>query len=73
MAGLVLLLAPHIYGAPLPATHASIVPANLAAEFAIATIVTSFLFWLVLGGSLGWLVQRTVRASQEMKQINKAP
>jgi predicted cobalt transporter CbtA len=58
LAGLALLIAPHIYGAPHLATHESVVPANLAAEFVVATIVTSFLFWLVLGGTLGWLGQR---------------
>lgn len=57
-AGLALLVAPHLYGAPMPATHDSIVPANLAAEFVVATIVSSFLFWMFLGGSLGWLVER---------------
>ncbi len=72
LGGLVLLVAPHIYGAPLPAGHDSIVPANLAAEFAIATIVTSFLFWLVLGGLLGWLVQRTVSGKSGTKLFNKA-
>lgn len=69
LGGLALLVAPHIYGAPLPEVHESIVPANLAAEFVIATIVTSFLFWLVLGGSLGWLVQRTVSGNSG----NEAP
>ncbi|MCP4183389.1 MAG: cobalt transporter [Hyphomicrobiales bacterium] len=60
LAGLVFIVAPHLYGAPLPDSHNSIVPANLAAEFVIATVVTSFLFWLVLGGALGWLVQHRV-------------
>jgi cobalt transporter subunit CbtA len=60
LAGLVLIVAPHLYGAPLPDTHNSLVPANLAAEYVIATVVTSFLFWLVLGGALGWLVQHRV-------------
>ena len=40
--------------------HESPVPANLAAEFVVATIVTSFLFWLVLSGALGWLGQRAI-------------
>lgn len=60
-AGLVLVLAPHVYGAPQPDSHESAVPAHLAAEFAVATMVTSALFWLVLGGSLGWLLARQAR------------
>jgi len=58
VAGLLLVLAPHLYGAPQPESHESAVPAHLAAEFATATIVTSALFWLVLGGALGWLLAR---------------
>ena len=56
--GLALLVAPHIYGAPMPVDHHTLVPANLAAEFVIATVVTSFLFWMFLGGVLGWLNER---------------
>ncbi len=56
--GLALLVAPHIYGAPMPVDHHTLVPANLAAEFVIATVVTSFLFWMFLGGILGWLNER---------------
>ncbi|MGI9401119.1 MAG: CbtA family protein [Rhizobiaceae bacterium] len=64
-AGLVLIVAPHVYGAPHPDTIESAVPANLAAEFATATMVTSALFWLVLGGSLGWLLAREARQQSE--------
>ncbi len=56
--GLLLLLLPHIIGAPMPDDHTSLVPADLAARFVVATLVTSFLFWLVLGGTLGFLVER---------------
>jgi len=61
LGGLALLLAPHIYGAPVLATAQSVVPASLAAQFVVATIVTSLLFWLVLGGALGWLVERVTK------------
>jgi len=56
--GLALLLIPHIFGAPTPVIHDSQIPAELAANFAVATLVTSFLFWLFLGGALGYLVER---------------
>ena len=56
--GVCLLIAPHIYGAPQPITHESAVPANLAADFVIATIVSSALFWGFLGAVLGFLLNR---------------
>ncbi len=54
--GAVLIAAPHIYGAPQPVHHESLAPANLVAEFVVAAIVTAGLFWLLLGGVLGWLL-----------------
>ncbi len=56
--GLVLLIAPHVIGAPHPEIVASNVPAILAAEFASATLAMAALFWVVLGGSAGWFLQR---------------
>ena len=60
--GAVLIAVPHIYGAPMPEVHETAVPAMLAVEFAVATIVTSGLFWLVLGGVLGNFLQRATIA-----------
>lgn len=52
----VLLLAPHIVGAPqLTGDHASGVPAHLATEFAAASLAAGALFWLTVGPLLGWL------------------
>ncbi|MEZ5870825.1 MAG: CbtA family protein [Nitratireductor sp.] len=59
--GIALIVGPHLYGAPQPASHASAVPANLAAEFAVATIVASLLFWLFLGGLLGSVLARVMQ------------
>jgi cobalt transporter subunit CbtA len=67
-AGLLLVLLPHIYGAPQPDSHTSAVPAHLAAEFAVATMVTSALFWLFLGGVLGFLLDRIARTHGEAGQ-----
>ncbi len=50
-AGMIAL--PHIYGAPQPAEYKSLVPEGLAHSFAVAAVVTSFLFWLVLGSLTG--------------------
>lgn len=62
IAGALLIAAPHVYGAPLPESHDTAVPAGLAVEFAVATIVTSGLFWLLLGGVLGNFLQRALIA-----------
>jgi len=59
IAGVALIAMPHIYGAPQAASYDTAVPANLVAEFVVATIATSALFWLFLGGILGWLLNRS--------------
>ncbi|MEC9343175.1 MAG: CbtA family protein [Pseudomonadota bacterium] len=61
-AGVALIVAPHLYGAPRPATHESLAPAHLAVDFAVATLVTSFAFWLFLGALLGFLLQRAMKS-----------
>lgn len=59
LAGGGLLLLPHIVGAPIAPEDASSVPAELAARFAVASLATSLLFWLVLGAASGALYQRS--------------
>ena len=61
-AALVLIAAPHLYGAPQPAEHEALAPAHLAVEFAIASIATGFVYWLFLGGLLGFVLDRAMRA-----------
>ncbi len=56
--GVALLVLPHFYGAPQPVHHDTAVPANLAVEFVTATIVSSALFWIFLGGVLGFFQSR---------------
>lgn len=53
LAGVALIVAPHIVGAPQPASHDSPVPADLHHSFVVATTVTNLLFWLVLGAVAG--------------------
>jgi cobalt transporter subunit CbtA len=57
--GLVLLALPHLYGAPQPVDVTSAVPAFYAAEYTVASLATTLFFWLVLGLSLGWFMDRT--------------
>jgi cobalt transporter subunit CbtA len=54
-AGVVLLLVPHIIGAPLVENMASGPPPALQRQFVAASLGTTALFWLVLGAALGWL------------------
>jgi cobalt transporter subunit CbtA len=57
-AGILLLVAPHIIGAPLRPEGADAVPASIAAQFVAASLVTTALFWIVLGSFGGWLYAR---------------
>lgn len=57
--GLGLIVLPHIIGAPHhPAGAGGGVPAELASEFAIATLAVTGLFWVVLGGLTGYFYNR---------------
>lgn len=56
--GAALIVLPHIIGAPRIEPQATLLPAELAAEFAVASLFTTGLFWLVLGGLAGHLYQR---------------
>jgi len=62
-AGIMLLLMPHLIGAPVAQHAGGAVPAELAAEFVTASLATTALFWLVLGGLSGWFYQRFVEAA----------
>ena len=62
-AGTVLLLAPHLYGAPQPDDIAAKVPAFLAAEFVMAALSTTLFFWLALGLLLGLFMDRSGKAA----------
>ena len=57
-AGLGLIVLPHLIGAPRHALQPGAVPAELAAEFAVATLVIGGLFWVVLGGLAGYFYRR---------------
>jgi cobalt transporter subunit CbtA len=58
VAGLVLIVLPHLVGAPQPVAPASAAPAALAREFVIAAVATSLLFWLALGAAAGFFFRR---------------
>ncbi|THK37682.1 cobalt transporter [Ensifer sp. MPMI2T] len=62
IAGLALIAAPQVYGAPQPLDISSNVPAVLGAEFAVAALATTLAFWLVLGVVSGFINDRFVKA-----------
>ena len=62
-AGVVLLIAPHVIGAPAPPSHAVPYPGALAGEFVVASLVVSALLWSLAGLSAGALYQRLSRST----------
>lgn len=57
----VLMLVPHIVGAPLPPEEHGAVPAHLATSFAASAFAASALFWLTVGPLLGYFNERFAR------------
>lgn len=55
---LLLILLPHLYGAPQPAEHVAAAPAALAHRFVVAATVASLLFWATLGAATGYFYRR---------------
>lgn len=57
-AGLVLLVIPHVIGAPQPEVHESLAPEALESQFIVASLLTNAGFWLALGLISAWLYRR---------------
>ncbi|HVP46403.1 MAG TPA: CbtA family protein [Bryobacteraceae bacterium] len=64
LGGLICLSLPHLVGAPA-ASGQSAVPAQLVHRFAMASLATNALFWLMLGTAGGFLFQRSTAHSAE--------
>jgi len=58
VAGLALVVAPHVVGAPHPHDYASAVPAELAGEFAARSLALAAVLWIAIGAFTGWFWQR---------------
>ena len=56
--GLVLMVVPHIVGAPQPEAHGGLAPVELENAFIYASLITNAVFWLVLGILAGVLFNR---------------
>src|SRR3546814_2119210 len=61
---IVLLVAPHLIGAPHPASHETAVPADLHARFVAAVLASSLIFWSALGAIAG-LARDRFRSGEE--------
>ena len=58
LGGIVLLLVPHLVGAPHAQSFESKVPAEVAAQFAALSLIVQGLLWLFAGLAVGWLWPR---------------
>jgi len=56
VAGLLLVLLPHVFGAPHSAAHDVTATRDLVAEFIAATVLANAVFWLVIGAVAGALL-----------------
>jgi predicted cobalt transporter CbtA len=63
-AGVALLVAPHVIGAPHPPAGAGLVPAELAAAFAARSLGINAAFWALLGLATGALYARLGRTAE---------
>jgi cobalt transporter subunit CbtA len=54
----ILIVLPHLYGAPQAMDHSAGAPESLARQFVVAVTTVSFLFWLILGASTGYFFRR---------------
>lgn len=61
---IVLLIGPHLVGAPLPPSHETVVPMEIYARFVNAVYATNLVFWAVLG-TLAALIREKFRAGEE--------
>jgi cobalt transporter subunit CbtA len=52
--GALVILVPHLIGAPQPEWHQALAPQELATRFLVMTMVLGATFWLLLGGLTGF-------------------
>jgi cobalt transporter subunit CbtA len=62
LAAIALLVAPHLIGAPQPASYESPIPEGLHHSFVVAVVLTTLLFWLLLGALAGLFRERFLPA-----------
>ena len=63
LAVIALLVVPHIIGAPQPDSHESPIPESLHHSFVVAVVLTTLVYFALLGGLAGYFRDRFIRAS----------
>ena len=64
MLAAIVIVLPHVYGAPEPPEASAVASTALAHHFIVAAAVVNFLFWLILGATTGYFQGRlTIRPS----------
>jgi len=63
--GAVLIVAPHVVGAPHPSAYTSAVPGELSGHFASASLVAQALCWALAGSIAGYVWQRLARSADD--------
>jgi len=63
LAAITLLIAPHLIGAPQPGSYETPIPESLHHSFVVAVVLTTLLFWVLLGGLAGLFRGRFLGAS----------
>ncbi|HMK41496.1 MAG TPA: CbtA family protein [Methyloceanibacter sp.] len=63
VAAVALLFAPHLVGAPEPASYDTPIPEGLHHSFVVAVVLTALLFWVLLGALAGLFRGRFIHAS----------
>lgn len=58
VAGIVILVLPHIIGAPQPTDHTTPIPEGLHHSFVVAATLTNLVFWVILGASVSFVRAR---------------
>jgi len=61
--GALLVVAPHLIGAPHPEVHGGTAPAELADAFIWRTAIVNLVSWLLIGGLGAWMFDRLARGS----------
>ncbi|RWK55318.1 CbtA family protein [Mesorhizobium sp.] len=64
----VLIVAPHIVGAPQPDSFESSIPEGLHHQFVVAVTLTNLVFWLVLGAVVGLVRGRLTGAATGLRE-----
>ncbi|MEZ5828317.1 MAG: CbtA family protein [Hyphomicrobiales bacterium] len=63
VAAIVLLVAPHLIGAPQPVSYESPIPEGLHHSFVVAVVMTALVFWVLLGGLAGFFRGRLIHVA----------